>query len=246
MPTFPALISEASPDARTDRPVDRLPEVVLEPKPEDTGERKGVGGTHTHKEGCRCRPCKARRRKEEAVPGPTGIGGDALVPQGSQTEALTVLDADAPITVDATGNRAKNSNAKIRVRAWLQVRALEPMLTIAAIAQKIGVAPRTLYRDISVATKEGWVKFEDPLERIDFQIIPKTLDNLNHFLDEKDKTVTIETAKATIFKTYQNSKGISDAPLMALSLKIEQPDVANERIVTGHIIGRPKVIESGS
>ena len=155
------------------------------------------------------------------------------------------LDADmSPGTLVTTpyGKDIRSGGTRLRILEWLRLRSTDPLISTIDAAKQIGISHRTLYRDIATATKEGWLKFEDPLERIDFQIIPKTLDNLNHFLDERDKTVTIETAKATIFKAYQNAKGVSDGSTTILALKIEQPDEENPRIVTGHIIGKPKVI----
>lgn len=163
---------------------------------------------------------------------------------GAEAKGET-LDADLPpgsYVTTPVGNDARRGGTKLRIREWLKIRAVEPLITASDAAVRMGVSSRTLYRDIATATKEGWLRFEDPVERIDFQIIPKTLDNLNRFLDERDKTVTIETAKATIFKTYQNAKGVSDGGTMILALKIEQPEEENPRIITGHIIGKPKVI----
>ena len=49
--------------------------------------------------------------------------------------------------------------------------------------------------------------------------------------------MTIETAKGTIFKQYQDSKGISDAPQTILALKIETIGVDDQKIIEGHVVG---------
>lgn len=85
----------------------------------------------------------------------------------------------------------------------------------------------------------------DPLARIEYDIIPQTLDNIAFYLSKeggRDKQVTLETAKATIYKQYQESKGISDAPQTVLALKIDMgdPDGPQLKAVAGSIVGAPR------
>lgn len=92
------------------------------------------------------------------------------------------------------------------------------------------------------------MRFEDPLSKLEHEVIPKVVANLSKFLDEGDKTVTIETAKGTIFRQYADSKGISEQPVTVLALKIEQPDEMNGgmKVVAGHVVGKPRVIIDAS
>lgn len=136
------------------------------------------------------------------------------------------------------------STLRNRVVEWLKLRAEDPNITKADAARKMGISPRTLQAQISTATQQGWLKHVDPLERIEHEVVPKVLDNLNYYLDQRDKTVTLETAKGTVFKTFQESKGISDAPKTVLALKIELPDHPSEMpIIAGTIVGTPRPIE---
>ncbi len=147
-----------------------------------------------------------------------------------------VLDSDQILHI--TGRTGRD-----RIIAWMDMRVQFPGISNADCARKMGVTPSCLKGHIYKATREGWLKFNDPVERIDNEIIPKVLDNLQSFLDEKDKQVTIETAKGTIFKAYQEAKGITDAPSTVLALKIEMPDPSiGMRVSAGHIVGRPKEI----
>jgi hypothetical protein len=120
------------------------------------------------------------------------------------------------------------------------MRALTPGITNIEVAGRLGVTPRTLNNLIYKATKEGWLKFEDPLGKLEYGIIPKAIDNLEGFLNEKDKTCTMETLKGTIFKQYQESKGISDASQTVLMLKIEPAETSEIKVITGTIVGRPR------
>jgi len=80
------------------------------------------------------------------------------------------------------------------------------------------------------------------MDQVEHLLIPKVINNLNHFLDAKDRTVTIETAKGTLFKVFQESKGISEASQTVLALKIEQPEGMQTQ-VAGKIVGKPRIVE---
>lgn len=124
------------------------------------------------------------------------------------------------------------------------MRSIEPNLTNSEIAARLGISAGHLKTLIYEARKAGWLRFHDPLDQIEYGLIPKVVANLEHFLDAKDKAVTIEVAKGTVFKQYQESKGISEAPQTVLALKIETgaPD-ANMPVIEGRIVGKPRQIE---
>lgn len=137
----------------------------------------------------------------------------------------------------------QSRKARDRVATWIAIRAQEPHLLQREIADRMGINPKTLTALLYNATKAGWLQFDDPLEKIEYQIVPKVVDNLIEFLDQKDKTVTLETAKGTIFKSYQASKGISDAPSNVLALKIEMVDPTTPtKSITGQIIGKARAL----
>lgn len=136
--------------------------------------------------------------------------------------------------------------ARARIAEWIQIRATEPELSNSDIAKRLGVAPKTLTNTIYKARKEGWLTFDDPLEEVEYGIIPKAVKNLNKFLDEGDRTVTIEVAKGTLFKQFQESKGISEKATNIIAIRLEIPEVGVEGIIaSGKVVGTPKsVIEA--
>ena len=94
------------------------------------------------------------------------------------------------------------------------------------------------------ASKEGWLKFTDPTERFQNQIVPKVVDNIEHWIDKKDKTMTIEAAKGSgIFKNYQAIRVEGQAPTTVLALKIEPVAAGQTKVTSGHVVGVPKMIE---
>lgn len=154
----------------------------------------------------------------------------------SPKSGVKIIEADPPVTVEK--NTIRSAVAK-----WVAMRALDSDLTNIEIAKRLGLTRQTLQGYLTKATREGWLKFDDPLEKIEHEVIPMTVDNLIHFLSIKDKTVTIEAAKGTIFKTYLDSKGVSNNQSTVLALKIEMPDGKDTPIVTGQILGKPRQIE---
>lgn len=197
--------------------------------PNPTRPRKNAN----HKPDCACTSCIARRGAKEAHTLPVGDDGTALAPL---TTPKNLSNIDAPML-------GQSRRARDRVAQWIAIRAQEPHLLQREIADKMGINPKTLTSLLYNATKAGWLQFDDPLEKIEFQVIPKTVDNLIEFLNQKDKTVTLETAKGTIFKSYQASKGISDAPSNVLALKIEMGDPTTPvKEITGQIVGKARSI----
>lgn len=128
-----------------------------------------------------------------------------------------------------------------RVAEWVKWRAIEPTMTTADIAKKIGISPRALYGYISRATKEGKLKFEDPFAQVEHEIMPMIAENVKDFLAAKDRTVTIEAAKSVLFPLYKESKGVSEAPKTILALKLEAPP-GDVKLSGGIIMGTPKVL----
>ena len=79
------------------------------------------------------------------------------------------------------------------------------------------------------------------MEKMDNEIIPKVLENVSQLLDQKDRLTTIETAKNTIFKTYQAAHGVRDNPVTMLALKIEtSPSTESSKVFTGEVVGKPQ------
>lgn len=109
---------------------------------------------------------------------------------------------------------------------------------------RLGVNSNTLYKDVVKAVEQGWLQFSNPHDLLEYQILPKVARNLNEFIEDRDRTVTLETAKGTLFKTFLDSKGVrQDGQTTVLALKLELPEGASTA-VTGKIVGRPRAIEA--
>lgn len=124
-------------------------------------------------------------------------------------------------------------------------RMKDPGITNVEVAKRMGIAVSHLNTLITDARKEGWLVMEDPMLRLEHEIIPKTVDNLNLLLDQRDKQATLETAKGILFPQFKETKGISDQTVTALAIKIEMPDNLPNgpevQVLSGTIVGRPKI-----
>lgn len=180
-------------------------------------------------------------RPQKALNGPArGHGRDLTAAEVGEEEDED-HDYYGPLTKvipDKTLRRAKAV-----ITQWIGITALEPKISQQEVATRVGVSRRTLYRYLAVAGREGWLKYEDPLVRLKHEIAPKVVDNLNYWLDRQDKTVTIETAKGTLFKAYQEAEGISDGAKTVLALKIEMPEGKEAPSITGQVLGIPRGVE---
>lgn len=149
-----------------------------------------------------------------------------------------VWDADqAPEQVKKHANW-KDRSKRARVAQWIKFRAEEPGISNKEVAKRLGISPTYLSNIIYEASKAGWLRFQDPLLELEHKLIPKIVRNLDEMLDARSEKITIEAAKGTLFPIYKESKGISDAPQMAIALRMELP--IEGQIVTGTVLGAPK------
>ena len=216
--------------------------------------KTAAGGTH--RDGCWCGKCKpegSRSWQEEAIPERAGTGGDALEfkpetplkrKRGGRIGVLEkqkpgYINADLPEVFHTAGKGGRE-----RIAQWVALRATEPNITMQEAADRMGMSKSSLNSYITKATKEGWLKFDDNLARMKYEIVPKATDNLSELLDLKDKTATLETMKGTAFKAFQAAEGISDAAQTMLALKIEMiPPNQEQKVITGQIVGRPRELK---
>lgn len=193
------------------------------------------GGPDFHREGCKCNACVARRRKAETLA--DGAGPAGLVPaQSNSPKAKDTILTDLPLP--------NHGVMRHRIKLWLQWKAIEPDLTHKDAAKRMGIAPQTLTNTIHKATKEGWLKFEDPLNEMRYEIMPMVTHNLKYYLQQGDKDVTIKTAQGTLFKQFLDSEGIKEAPTNVLAIKIERSENdAGVAVARGKIVGTPRSLE---
>lgn len=148
------------------------------------------------------------------------------------------LDVDALDVIYVDDDRSPRAH----ILNWIAYRA-QGMKNV-EIAPLLGLTPHSLNVLIWKANKEGWLKYNDPLERFNNQIVPKVVDNIDHFIDAKDRAMTIAAAQgAGIFRAHQVVKSEGDTPQTILALKIETVDGGETKVLTGHVVGKAREIE---
>ena len=107
--------------------------------------------------------------------------------------------------------------------------------TTKEIAEEMDLSPATLNTYAYKARKEGWLKLSEAVDvRLEQEVVPKALENVIEFLEEKDKEVTLAAAKAVVFPRAE--KDFSQ-PTTIIGIKIALPD---DEISVEGVIGNPK------
>ena len=192
-------------------------------------------GRGSHKPDCKCPPCQARSGAKAAHTGPTG-----------ELEVIKTLDRTV-VNADLPPIYGQSFKARARIAEWVAIRAANPHLTTKEIAEQMGMTYVALQSVIRRATKEGWLQFDDPMSQLEYEVVPKVLDNLNKLLEAGDKTATLETAKGTVFKRYQAEHGAGEGQQNLLALKIEMVPAAIDStkmdVAVGQIVGVAKHVD---
>lgn len=190
--------------------------------PRGVYKRGSKGQLHT--ESCQCNICLARAWKAE-------------------TQSLAVGDAVKAATPEKPLIIDDHSSEREAIAKWLAWRVKEPKISMTEASRRLGLQPSTLRRYVGRAEKAGWLQVQDPIERIEKVIIPKTLDNIEYFLAKRDRVVTVETAKNTVYRQFQEAKGISNAPKTVLALRIEAAPQDAPIISSSKVVGTPRFVE---
>ncbi len=176
--------------------------------------------------------------ESETILGALGVPTSIVTDEKGRV--IDILDADAPPEMLAKAT-VWGTSARDRVAQWIYFRATEPGITNAEVARRQGIQPGTLATIIMRAKRQGWLQIENPMDRIEHELIPKIVENLNTFLDRGDRTVTIEAAKGVLFPQYREAKGIVENKIAVLGINIQLPEGEGDSLARrGSIVGVPK------
>lgn len=191
-----------------------------------------------HKPNCLCPPCK---RAKEAEPGRAGERS----PKAKTKARAKAIKNPSQVVVPPGQPPVFMEDKSFKARL-AQIAAFKAMgLNLIEIAERLDLAYSTVKNIVHRANKQGLIQYDDPFERFENQIIPKVVDNIEYWIDQKDKKMTIEAAKgAGIFKAHQAIKVEGQVPQTVLALKIEMPEASGleSKVVEGHIVGKPRRI----
>lgn len=183
----------------------------------------------------------------------------AIPPSGDDRATLPIPSVGEPANLVPTTSETKPAkrlswrlppNSRIRATA-LKILALRLKgIPDAEIATALGIGSTTTLRNYMWrAGKNGWLteEIDNPRDRLDYDIMHKVVRNMDEALDDPDDErrdkMTVEVARGTIFKSY-DQQGISNAPpLNVLAIKIEMPDGEAPKPREGTMIGAPAYLD---
>lgn len=203
--------------------------------PDTTGSPSSL---QFHKPNCLCPPCQ---RQTQTQSGGTG----ARDPKAKSKARAKAIKNPSDVIVPPGQPPVFMEDNSFKARL-AQIAAFKAMgLNLTEIADKLGLSYSTVKNVVSKGNKQGLIHYDDPFERFENMIIPKVVDNIEYWIDQKDKKMTIEAAKgAGIFKAHQAIKVEGQVPQTVLALKIEMPESSGHesKVIEGQIVGKPRRI----
>ena len=189
-------------------------------------------GYKSHKEGCKCYPCRAARGEKMAAKAEqskgnamTKIGGDFIAEGDEEASAREVIKA------------TPTHSLRNKIARWKLYRIENPGWSTARIAEEMGLSRQSLYSSISAARKKGLLKLEDIDDKIEHVLVPKVVDNIEHYLAQGDKEMTIHAAKG--FGIFRTNQVQGEQPQTVIGIKIEMPPGAAVE-ASDNVSGSPK------
>lgn len=117
-------------------------------------------------------------------------------------------------------------NSPIRQKVMLILAMRFSGMSDEEIAPQLNLSPRTVKDYIKIAGVNGWLDLPDQKEKLEYQVIPKAVRNLDAMLDSPDSDVkhnaTLKTLEGTLFKQFGVAQGGPQLPGV-LAIKIEMP-----------------------
>lgn len=129
---------------------------------------------------------------------------------------------------------------KGRVASWARMKAEEPGITNKEIAERLGISINTLGSCLTKGRKEGWLAFEDPMNAIQYEMIPRNVEQMQALMEAGDQKAILSVFKELTAPAYREAQGISDGKSgdqMMIAIKIEMPPADQMPVVRGVIIG---------
>lgn len=150
----------------------------------------------------------------QALAGGTGLG--ATPEEARLANPLT----PQPLNPDVPQYVVKTKGIRTKIADYVQLRIENPDISYDDAAKELGISKNTLRNYVFRAVSEGWLRFEDPLSRLDFEIIPQATQVTLDALAAKDVKVAIEVMKGTVFPEYRAIRGTADAVNNTIAIQV--------------------------
>lgn len=179
------------------------------------------------------------------------------LPLTADAQALPAPDALAPADATPVPEKPKREwwrapkNSKIKKTAMKILAMRLRGFPDTEIATALGLASSSVVRGyIHRAYRNGWLTddLDNPKDKIEYEIGHKLVRNMHEALDSPDTErrdkMTVEVAKGTLFKQFDQQTGSVAQPLNVLAIKIEMPEGTPQKVREGTIGGRPAFVDA--
>jgi hypothetical protein len=120
------------------------------------------------------------------------------------------------------------------------------------IAKALEIKEKSVRQYLYIAGRNGWLakaEWADPHDQLEYDTIHKVVRNLDEMLDSSDPAmradVTLQTAKGTIFKRYDQDVVHHQPQMNMLSIRVELPPADNTQTMRkGSGGGTPLYVEA--
>ena len=182
----------------------------------------------------------------------------AVAPSLPPASGATTLSPSSSATIVPVVRKSSNKiekNSLVRKKALAIVAMRAQGYTSDEIAAELKVKVDTLSTYVHRAVKSGFLVnkrgeslLADPKDQVEYELANKVVRNLGVLLDCGDlktqKEVTLEVAKGTLFKKFDQQVNVPLPNMNVLSLRIEMPRGAEAITVReGSIGGKPAYLE---
>ena len=135
-------------------------------------------------------------------------------------------------------------DSEIRKKAIQILLMREAGCTSEEISKALDLKVESLSQYLYLASRNGWLDFSDPRNRLEYQVLPKAVRNLDKFMDDDDKRVkfkaTLATIQGLVFNpAEQASRGAGQTNV--LSIRIEGAPIG--KIEIEGVGGSPAYLE---
>ena len=179
------------------------------------------------------------------IAAPAAISTRAVAPSLPPASNLS----PAPPLATPSWRLPKNSIVRKKAVAIIAMRAQG--FTTDEIAHELRIKPASVCtyvyragRNGMLTNKRGESAFDDPKDRIDYELAHKAVRNMDAFLDSPDdavrERVTMKLAEGSLFKRWDQAHDMSTLPgMQVLAVKIDMPHTGGVVVREGSIGGVP-------
>ncbi len=176
-------------------------------------------------------PRKLARKGRSSIPGPSGPtvepSGPLPLPTSEELTTVPPIEVDSPKPLWYLPPDSKVRKTALTIAAMRLAGMDDDEIAKALQISRKSIGPY-LYR----AGKNGWLSFDEPTHRVEYDLMHTAVDNLKNMLSNDklvaDKTIrhetTMEMLKSTLFKKMGEPEAVAQVQQTMVAIKILMPE----------------------